>query len=65
MPHVLVWDLETVPDLRGLAAANGLDGEHGPDVRKIEGSSNPKIYQRLADLRHRLSALTWCNYKSG
>jgi hypothetical protein len=39
-------------------------GQHpcGPDVLKIEESSNPKIHQRLADLRHRLSALTWCNY---
>ena len=63
MPHVPVWDLETVSDLRGLAAANGLDGEHGPDVLKIEGFSNPKIHQRLADLRHRLSL--WCNYKPG
>jgi len=25
--HVLVWDLETVPDLRGFAAANGHDGK--------------------------------------
>jgi hypothetical protein len=24
--HVLVWDLEAVADLRGFAAANGLDG---------------------------------------
>ena len=24
MPHVLVWDIETVPDLSGFAAANDL-----------------------------------------
>ena len=27
MPHVLVWDIETVPDLRGFASANGLDNK--------------------------------------
>jgi len=26
MRQVLVWDIETVPDLRGFAAANKLDG---------------------------------------
>ena len=27
MPHVFVWDIETVPDLlKGFAAANGHDG---------------------------------------
>jgi hypothetical protein len=30
MPHVLVWDLETMPDLRGFAAANDLDGKSPP-----------------------------------
>jgi len=25
MPHVLAWDIETLPDLRGFAAAAGLD----------------------------------------
>ena len=27
MPHVLVWDIETVPDLKGFAVANGQDGK--------------------------------------
>ena len=31
--NVIVWDLETVPDLRGFAAANGLDGKSDDDVR--------------------------------
>src|ERR1700744_3761743 len=26
MPHIIVWDIETVPDLKGFAAANGHDG---------------------------------------
>ena len=25
--HILVWDIETIPDLRGFAAANGHDGK--------------------------------------
>jgi hypothetical protein len=25
--HVIVWDLETVPDIAGYAAANGLTGK--------------------------------------
>ena len=31
----------------------------------IEEFSNPKIHLQLADLQHRLSALTCCNYNSG
>ncbi len=27
MPHVLVWDIETAPDLCGFATANALDGK--------------------------------------
>ncbi len=37
MPHVLlwdiVWDIETVPDLRGFASANGLDNKSDDEVR--------------------------------
>ena len=33
MPHVLVWDIETVPDLKGFAAANGLDGKSDDEIR--------------------------------
>jgi hypothetical protein len=31
--HVLVWELEAVPDLRGFAAANGLDGKSDDEIR--------------------------------
>jgi len=31
MPYVLVWDIETIPDLRGFAAANYLDGKSHDD----------------------------------
>jgi hypothetical protein len=33
--HVLVWDLEAVPDLRGFAAANGLDGKSDDEIRAV------------------------------
>jgi hypothetical protein len=32
-PSVIVWDLETVPDLSGLAAANDLIGKSDVEVR--------------------------------
>jgi hypothetical protein len=34
MPHVLVWDIETVPDLAGYAAANGHDGKSDDEIRR-------------------------------
>ena len=33
MPHVLVWDVETMPDLAGLAAANGHDCKSDDEIR--------------------------------
>ena len=27
MNNVIVWDIETVPDIKGFAAANGHDGK--------------------------------------
>jgi hypothetical protein len=46
--HVLVWDLETVPDLRGFAAANGLDDRNDDDVRAAIGDKFPKhIYHSI------------------
>jgi 3'-5' exonuclease len=48
MPHVLVWDLETVPDLRGFAAANGLDGKSDDEIRAAMGDKFPKhIYHSI------------------
>jgi putative SOS response-associated peptidase YedK len=36
MAHILVWDIETVPDLRGFAAAYSLDGKSDePDPREL------------------------------
>ena len=45
-PSVIVWDLETVPDLDGFAAANDLVGHPDADVREVLGNKFPKhIYQ--------------------
>jgi hypothetical protein len=42
MPHVLVWDIETVPDLRGFVAANALDGKSDDEVRATMGGMFPR-----------------------
>ena len=46
--HVLVWDLETVPDLHGFAAANGHDGKSDDEIRVALGDKFPKhIYHSI------------------
>jgi predicted PolB exonuclease-like 3'-5' exonuclease len=40
--HILVWDLETVPDLRGFAAAKALVGETDEEIREAMGDGFPK-----------------------
>jgi 3'-5' exonuclease len=46
--NVLVWDLETVPDLRGFAAANDLDGKSDDEIRAELGEKFPKhIYHSI------------------
>jgi predicted PolB exonuclease-like 3'-5' exonuclease len=45
---VIVWDLETVPDLRGFATANGLTGKADEEVRAALGDKFPKhIYHSI------------------
>ena len=47
-PSVIVWDLETVPDLAGFAAANDLVGKRDADVREVLGNKFPKhIYHTI------------------
>jgi 3'-5' exonuclease len=47
-PSVIVWDLETVPDLGGFAAANDLVGKPDADVRAALGNRFPKhIYHTI------------------
>ena len=35
--NVIVWDIETVPDLQGFAAANGHLGKSDDEVRAEQG----------------------------
>jgi hypothetical protein len=47
-PSVIVWDLETVPDLGGFAAANDLVGKSDVEVRGAIGDKFPKhIYHSI------------------
>src|SRR6266404_3999951 len=47
-PTVIVWDLETVPDLGGFAAANDLVGKSDVEVREAIGEKFPKhIYHSI------------------
>jgi 3'-5' exonuclease len=46
--HVLVWDLETIPDLRGFAAANGHNGKSDDEIRAAMGDKFPRhIYHAI------------------
>ena len=48
MPSVIVWDLETVPDLGGYAAAQGLSGQSDEHIREHLGDKLPKhIYHSI------------------
>jgi hypothetical protein len=42
MPHVIVWDIETVPDLKGFAAADGHDGKTDEEIHAELGERFPK-----------------------
>jgi predicted PolB exonuclease-like 3'-5' exonuclease len=45
---VIVWDLETVPDLRGFAQANRLDGKTDDEIREAMGDKFPKhVYHSI------------------
>ena len=45
---VIVWDIETVPDLKGFAQANGHDGKSDDDIRAAMGDKFPKhIYHSI------------------
>jgi hypothetical protein len=49
MAHVLVWDLETILDLRGFAAANGYDGKTEDEGREALGYKFPKHFNERVD----------------
>jgi hypothetical protein len=47
-PSIIVWDLETVPDLGWFAAANDLVGKSEVEVREAIGDKFPKhIYHSI------------------
>ena len=71
-PSVIVWDLETVPDLGGYAAANDLVGKPDVEVREAIGDKFPKhIYHSIvciglrtgsndiSDRRPKMSSFHW------
>jgi predicted PolB exonuclease-like 3'-5' exonuclease len=48
MSNVIVWDLESVPDLKGFVAANGHEGKADDDIRAAMGDKFPKhIYHSI------------------
>jgi hypothetical protein len=48
MNSVIVWDIETVTDLKGFAAANGHVGKSDDEVRAELGDKFPKhIYHSI------------------
>jgi predicted PolB exonuclease-like 3'-5' exonuclease len=48
MNNVIVWDIETVPDLKGFAAANGHSGKSDDEIREAMGDKFPKhIYHSI------------------
>ena len=47
-PSVIVWDLETAPDLAGFAVTNDLVGKPDADIREALGNRFPKhIYHTI------------------
>src|SRR5215831_13148235 len=45
---VIIWDIETVPDLQGFAAANYLTGKTDAEIREVMGDKFPKhIYHSI------------------
>jgi predicted PolB exonuclease-like 3'-5' exonuclease len=48
MSNIIVWDIETIPDLKGFAAANGHVGKSDDEVRAELGDKFPKhIYHSI------------------
>jgi 3'-5' exonuclease len=46
--NVIIWDIETTPDLQGFAAANYLVGKSDAEIREVMGDKFPKhIYHSI------------------
>jgi len=68
--NIIVWDIETVPDLKGFAAANGHVGKSDDEVRADLGDKFPKhIYHSIicigALVAHRGEGGHWIVYALG
>jgi predicted PolB exonuclease-like 3'-5' exonuclease len=64
MNNVIVWDIETIPDLKGFATANGHLGKSDAEVRAELGDKFPKhIYHSIicigALVAHREESGRW------
>jgi hypothetical protein len=49
MNRVIVWDIETVPDIEGFAAANGHEGKGDDEIRAAMGDKFPTTNSRPID----------------
>jgi 3'-5' exonuclease len=59
-PGIIVWDLETVPDLAGFAAANDLVGKLDLEVREAIGDKFPKhIYHSIVCIGALIAHWEW------
>jgi hypothetical protein len=47
MSNLIIWDIETVPDLKGFAAANGHHGRTDDEIRAAVGEKFPKHVYHL------------------
>ena len=48
MANIIVWDIETIPDLKGFAAANSLEDKTDDEIRAAIGEKFPKhIYHSI------------------
>jgi predicted PolB exonuclease-like 3'-5' exonuclease len=41
MNRVIVWDVETVPDIKGFAAANGHEGKGDDEISAAMATNSP------------------------
>jgi predicted PolB exonuclease-like 3'-5' exonuclease len=57
--HVLVWDLETIPDIEGFGRVNELSEKPDNEIRELMGDDFPKlIYHRIVCIGALLASST-------
>jgi hypothetical protein len=52
MSNVIVWDVETIPDIKGFATANGHGGKSDDDIRAAMGDKFPRVNSWTCATRH-------------